>query len=479
MPSTTDLETGSVLDLLSSLAEKSLVVHEEVEGVVRFRLLEMVKAYGRDLQEEHGEDQWIRGAHRDYYVRLAESMEPRLSGPEQADALDAFEVDHDNFRQALQHCLQEENAAVGLRLVAAMGMFWKVRGYWREGMGWCDAFLRLPASDDSPSPRAKVLNTFGTLAEILGDLRLAGRLLEQALEIREQQGDRAGAADTLNNLGVVSARLADYERSKHLHERSLEISRSLNDARGIAIALSNLGIVALDTGDFELARKLLLESLAMKRKIGDRRGTANTLSNLAVMANEQGDPKTAWRLQKEAYEIRCDLGDKQGIATSLNNLGQIACDRGDFEEAKRHFEESIAIRRELRSIQGLGLVLGNLGKTLERQGNIRGALELYKETIGYKHQLGDRKGVAMSLEMIAKLCVDAGQARAATLLFGFAVGVRKSLHTPVPPSEHLAYQQAIERLRQKLPTEEFELGWVQGRNMGIDRAIEIANSIDL
>src|SRR5205823_798782 len=92
------IEDWQVLDLLTQLVEKSLVGYEPQEGEGRYRLLETVRQYGRERLLETGEEVLMRGAHRDYFLALAETAEPLLRGPEQKAWIDRLEREYDNLR---------------------------------------------------------------------------------------------------------------------------------------------------------------------------------------------------------------------------------------------------------------------------------------------------------------------------------------------------------------------------------------------
>ena len=76
-----DTEQGDVLDLLSRLVEKSLVVAEATGGGgVRYRMLEPIRQYAREKLEEGGEAEEVRRRHASFFLALAEEAEPRLRG---------------------------------------------------------------------------------------------------------------------------------------------------------------------------------------------------------------------------------------------------------------------------------------------------------------------------------------------------------------------------------------------------------------
>ena len=122
-PPPTPIERWEVLDLLTSLIQKSLVVYEEDEqGQGRYRLLETVRQYAWDRLLEASEAEGLRERHLEFF----------LDGAEQGLGLDWLEREHDNLRVALARSGEQGRAEAGLRLGGALRMFWHVRGYWRE-----------------------------------------------------------------------------------------------------------------------------------------------------------------------------------------------------------------------------------------------------------------------------------------------------------------------------------------------------------
>jgi non-specific serine/threonine protein kinase len=90
-----------VLDLLTSLVDKSLVMYDDQGGEARYRLLETVRQYARDRLLEAGEAEAVRGRHAGWCLALAEEAEPALVGDNQREWLDRLEREHDNLRAAL------------------------------------------------------------------------------------------------------------------------------------------------------------------------------------------------------------------------------------------------------------------------------------------------------------------------------------------------------------------------------------------
>ena len=328
------IEKRDVLDLLTSLADKSMVVPEQEDARTRYRLLETVRQYARDRLEESGGSAAAQERHRDYYLALAEEADPKLRTAEQAEWLARLEEEHDNLRAGLAWSLVDAGSTAGLRLCGALQRFWWTRGHLTEGRQWCMCVLGKAEAVDRTGERAYALNAAGTLALYQGDYSAAKALHEEGLAIRRELGDRSGIAGALGNLGNVAVNQGDYPTAKALHEESLAIRRELGDRFGIAVRLNNLGNVALAQCDYTAAKALHEEGLAIRRELGDRSGIATSLSNLGIVVLNQGDYPAARALLEESLAIRRELGDRSGIPYSLEGLAAVVASlRGSLRAA--------------------------------------------------------------------------------------------------------------------------------------------------
>src|SRR5829696_1865327 len=157
-------EHGDVLELLSRLVEKSLVVGEATGGGgARYRMLEPIRQYAQEKLEEGGEAEEVRRRHATFFLALAEEAEPRLQGPGDREWLEHLEAEHDNMRAALSLALEQEEAdELGLRLAGALWLFWEARGYYGEGHSWLEQVLAR-GSQASAVARIKALEGEGWL----------------------------------------------------------------------------------------------------------------------------------------------------------------------------------------------------------------------------------------------------------------------------------------------------------------------------
>ena len=347
------IEDWEVLDLLTSLADKSLVLAQTQGEATRYGLLETVRQYARDRLTESGESLVVRARHGDCFLTLAEEVKPKLRGPEQAQWLEVLEEEHDNLRQALTWYMEDiedtEAGEKGLRLGTALSEFWWTRGHLSEGRERLGALLAHPGGQERTKARADALNGAGMLTWGQGDYGGARGLYEESLAIGRALGDKRGIAYSLANLGLVSAEQGDYSGARVLLEESLTIGRELGDKRGIALSLNYLGNAAYKQGDYSGARVLLEESLTIGRASGNKFGIAASLTNLGNVAYEQGDYALARVLHEESLAIGRELGAKAVIADGLEAFATLAARELQEERSARLWGAAAALRETFGS----------------------------------------------------------------------------------------------------------------------------------
>jgi len=428
------MEDREILDLLTSLSDKSLVVVDLNEGSSRFRLVESVRQYAREKLVENGGGEMVRRRHRDYYLALAEESELKLMGAEQAEWLHRLSQEHDNVRATLEWGLLDAESGTGLRLCGATLRYWFTRGHISEGREWCARVLRKAGAEERTQQRAKALNTAGVLAYYQGDYPSARTLHEESLAIQRQLGAQGGIATSLTHLGNVACDQGDFASARALHEESLAIQRQLGDRRGIANSLGNLGNVVSDQRDFSSARALYEEGLAIMRELGNQLGTANALHNLGRVVHFQGDLLAARSLNEECLAIRRELGDRLGMAFSLDSLGDVASEQGEYPAARALFKESLMIQREL----------------------------------------GDRRGMVYSFGGLAAVIAALGNILRATRIWGGAERLREEIGLPMPPNERPLYDRRVAAARAALGDDAaFDRAWREGRAFTLTQAIEL------
>jgi tetratricopeptide (TPR) repeat protein len=417
-------------DFMAKLQESSLVVVEERAGAMRFRMLETVREYAAGQLDVTERADFSR-RHADFFLRLAETVEPELVKTRQSDWLKQLEIEHDNIRAALGWYKIDENCTEnGLRLTSSLLRYWTGNGHPNEGREYLEYFLAREGEDVSKSVRAKAFHAAGLLSVEQGDYAAATVYFTESLALRRELEDKSGVATLLTNLGMTVLRQGNYEQARNLIEESLHVFRELGDKPGTAVALGGLGRAAQETGDYAAARAFYEESLAIKR----------------------------------------ESGDKIGIATSLANLGETARYQGDYLQAKMLFEESLTLCRNQDDKRLLPGLLHSLGEIAREQGDDERATAFYVESLRICREKGEKRNLPFCLEGLAAAAMRKQPARAARL-FGAAAKLRETMNFPLPPVLQSDYESTIADVRSALDDETFAAESRAGQTIPLEQMI--------
>ena len=466
---------GEVLDLLTQLVDKSLLLAETPGGEARYRIQETVRRYGREKLLEAGEQSDCLARHRNWYLALVERAEPALQGPEQKRWITQLDQEHDNLREALAFSLEGGSEDSALRLAAGLWWFWQVRGYLSEGRAWLSKALA--GNAERSRARARALYGAGFLAWRQGDLDQAQPLGEDSSEIARTWGDRMGIASAISLLEHVARTRGDHERATGLAERSVAIFREMGDTWGIATALISLGNAAGFQGNYRRAREALEEGLSLFRRSGDASGTAAALHFLGSVTRNQGDYARAEAVARESLNLNRQLGDNSRIAFSLHLLGLVARDQNDHAQAETLFQESLTLFRDLEDTWGITTALVSLGVTARLRDDDARATELLQEGLRLRRNLGDKPGIAECLEALAAVAAAKREPQRAARLLGAGEALRQSIGAHLPPAHQADCERTAARARKQLGKTAFEAAGADGRRMEIQKIIEEALAV--
>jgi non-specific serine/threonine protein kinase len=469
------IESSEVLDLLTRLIDKSLVLAEERDGVVRYRLLETIRQYGLDRLLDSGAAETVRRRHCGVFLAMAASAAEHIGGPDQAAWLDRLEREHDNLRAALRWSLENEDGQSELRLIKALNNLWYVRGYWSESLQWLELILARTAGMPS-SLRGWALNWAGQTARRLGSTPQAKALHEEAVATYRTLGEKSGLADALMHLGVLEYRQSAYGRAATLLEESLSLAREVNDTENVAFSLYLCGIVARLRGDYERAEALCAQSVALSEEPGFRQVTSRlpglAFDGLGLVALCQGDYDRAKSLCEKALALHKQHEFRVGTIASLNSLALVACVRGDCERATAWSDESLSLSRQAGDKGAVARSLNTLGRVAFCRSDHKTSASLHAESLAIFLGLGEKLGIAQSLERLGG--ADPAAPERAVRLFAAADTLRASIGAVMPPYDRSDYDAALTSARAALAEKAFAIAWADGRAMTTERAVDYA-----
>ncbi|WP_109002352.1 BTAD domain-containing putative transcriptional regulator [Streptomyces rishiriensis] len=456
-PAAEGLPPENVVDLVTALVDKSLLLVDESDGRVRYRMLGTIREY---LVEQLGaaEGEMTRRAHAAYFLELAEAAEPQLLGADQVTWLARLAAEQDNVQAALQWAVETGEGGLAVRLVAALGWYWFLRGQQVEAADWAARALAAPG-DAPPDARALVL-----IMSALVPATSAQGVAEAMTRIRQwmdlTERTRPEGARKRPELAAFQAMLSMLDQDLAGALAAMERLTHEADPWTRACGHLNCGHIHGGAGDVPRARQHYRSALHEARSIGERWGQIQALSALAEIAATLEGAEEAAQLLEDALQLAVELGAVEDQITIRARLageraraGDLAGGRGELELGLRTARRagitrclpqvccgladvarwegdlpgaSAVLGRSMASLSAVSRPdVGQLALTLCGQGHVdvagrrlASARERYQEAATYALLLGDPKVIAAVARLGADIAQERGDAERAMTLLG-------------------------------------------------------------
>jgi len=432
-----DLAAAEVAGQLGGLVDKSLVQFGDTgAGTGRYRLLETVRQYAAARLDALGPavSDAARIAHRDYYLALAETAAPQLAAADQGAWLDRLDAELDNLRAAIAFSLTLADPEPGLRLAAALRVYWRARGHAAEAAGALQALLNAPGAQEPTLPRARALAVVANLLQQIGSYPIAADCCQEALGIARAAGDDGLVCELLQVQAWVLLRQGQRAEALPLIEQGLDLARCLGSPHLTAFLLVTRAHASYAAG------------------------------NTAAAAV---DAAQALRLFRQA-------GDRQHVATLLGNLGNYELSTGDLDAARAHLSESLNICRALNHRDGIAYQTLNLGLAEYLGGSTGTAGELFAESLDLTRRMGIKALNAYALLGAALVGHGGTDPAWSARLHGAADQALADLGRVLEPLEAQLAATDRTRLRTAMGDEAFDAEYAEGRTLDLARAAHTA-----
>ena len=275
------IDHEAVLDLLASLVDQSLVIADDTEAGVRYRLLETVRQYGLDCLAEAGEEETIRARHRDQFLALAEEAGPHLETRRQVEFLELLDPEAANLAAAIDHALGVESL-LDLRFCATLYKWWAARGRYAEAELAYSRSLEA-AGDDDPALTALALRGRTYVAVQAGRFEAAVGYATEALALAEEVGDKATAGRARIELGGA-LQFPNPAAGRAEMARGAELARASGDDWALVHAMGTIANTYLWQQDYVRGAAANDEVAALAERVGDPYHVARRWLNSAWLA---------------------------------------------------------------------------------------------------------------------------------------------------------------------------------------------------
>ncbi len=360
------IHPDDVLDLLSALVDKSILVADQPPALtgtgVRYRMLETIHDYARERAAEHPEERdEAEARHTAQILRFATAAEPRIRSAEQLSWLPRIEADLDNIRAALYRSLHHRDRETVVALVRSVGWFWWLRNFRDEGARWVEAALTLlPASSEERDEDDELL--YREL-QLLDYFLLSEHRTEELVHKSSHRAVAAQLVATFREPGPAAARFPGmlWPFAGFLVEGSKGIGPLLDDL------VTNC---RRHSGPWELAVALLFRAHVRLDTPGGLPRMQGDLPEISALAEGTGD---RWMLSQ-----LCGL------------RAEIAIQEGRYDDARAECETAMRYAQQLGALTEMPVLLVRIAEIWFRQGDTQQADQLAQRAMDDGDRLGIR-----------------------------------------------------------------------------------------
>jgi predicted ATPase/DNA-binding SARP family transcriptional activator len=436
------LPAREVVGLLGALADKSLVELREGPGEPpRYRMLDTIGVYAQGALDAAGESGPFRQAHARYFLARAEAGEPLLRTSHQLPHLAWLRREHDNLRAALRYSVGAGDAGTAVRLVAALGWYWTVRGNHAEAAGWLRAALALPGTADAdrvPGPVLATAYAFDAMHHFaVQDLERGQRSAARAAGLGGDDA-RSAAVDPAALHGAHPAHPAVTLVRALLDQQasgSVDFTGLTEDPDPWLSATGHLygGFGAEMRGDAPAAATHFAAARDGFAAIGDGWGVTGAVRHLGAGYGLSGDHAAAIAAMDQAIAFADAGGAEDDAAWIRAERGLAQLRAGDLAGARADLASARTAGHALRSAMVLAFADSGLGEVSRHAGDPDQARSLLTAA---RRRLDETAGVPSRVRLLpltglARLSISCGQLPEARAFLAEALGLALAAQPPL------------------------------------------------
>jgi predicted ATPase/DNA-binding SARP family transcriptional activator len=481
---------GQVLDLLTALTDKSLLTVRHGPGGAgepRYRMLEIIKAYGRERLAEAGESDELRQAHARYFLDLADRSQQYLRGGQQLDWLTILSGDQDNLHAAIRGAAAAGDADTAVHLAGSLGWYWWLRSMKAEGAELIAEALAVPREaayedgrDDDDVERLAVAYTLGALlatdsirSDSAGDwfriatelagripvphnplLRLVGPLGKMFAAVVEagkpappdafdevvDAADpwvRATARIVRGHLALNFGRL--HAQAEADFVQATDIFGALGERSGLAVALGGLAMLEAWRGEHAAAADHYRQATELTAELGSTEDETQFRLWLARELWLLGRPDQARTELTRAQRDAMRLGLSEVVALAAYIAGDLARLDGEPDVARAELLRAVQLASSVTAAQQIRVLAATgLGYLAAAAGDLDAARGWHAQALAAARSSADAPVMAQALVGLADLALREADPERAAELLGAGLTIRGTTDRSVQEEERVA-----------------------------------------
>jgi predicted ATPase/class 3 adenylate cyclase/DNA-binding CsgD family transcriptional regulator len=392
----TEVEQFQILDQLSLLVDKSLVVADDVSGTMRFRLLETMRQYALEKLGESGEAEAVRDRHCDHYTSRAAEFSSVTSGGDD-QLMDWADVEIDNLRAAFAWSRENAELDKALRFASSLQRFWISRGRFREGLAWFEATVTdEPGQDMAPAVWVRAVGHQSGLLGWLGAPPTGLDRASAALSVARQLDDPALIATALTACGVVNM----YSETARIYfDEAADLVPSFDDRRTLCELRLYQAMAGGFWGDPVNSRAAAQECRDLADALGDRFMSWNSRIWLGIALNMLGELDDGASVLQPLADEGAATGNHYMTFFGNTGLAPLRAHQGRPDVARACAEEALAAVTAIGGFQE-DVIYGILGTAALADGDCPAAKEACEAS--HRHTVPERAAFTRSLNPMAE-----------------------------------------------------------------------------
>lgn len=385
------IDPRTALSQLNGLIRKSIVLADEVDGEMRYKMLAPVRQYARDRALRLGVLDNAMQAMVSHMSSVAKAIGDGIRSPEQLRWRRAFDSELDNFRAAIAWGLaKRHHPEVVARMLCDLVHLFLMNSQFREcATAFATTLIMLDGADERLLVETTTLGA--AMSAFAGDPD-GFPMLQSALETARRSGNSSLVIFCLKWTATLFYNEGNLSRAKEMFLECLQLIEDTRDFIQQGYIKLSLGDIALHEGEFELAETYYEAQLERNKFEGDVRGMGLTYCHWgrlrAAMLKEdalQFHLKGIGCLAAacDEYTLGCQLAIASGllaekkpkVAAIVQGFGDSLCNRvgavPDVQEqrlatcARRKTREALGSEYDQLYALGAGYSISDISDLLE------------------------------------------------------------------------------------------------------------------
>lgn len=287
---------------------------------------------------------------------------------------------------------------------------------------------------------ARAKRNLGLLAYAGAEIKDSLRLLHEALQWFEENGDKEGEADVRVGLAYICWGFGDFKKGLDAAFKSLQLYEDVGNPEGQGWALIALGGFYHDWNDHEQARDYFDKATGVFEKAGNAEGLGRALNGIGNALQLQGRHEEALEYQEKSLEAHGSVGNVFGAGKTLNDIGLIYQSLGKYDDALDYHKRSLESREKRAYHQGVSTCLLDIGNVYIATREYEKASETLNKALAVSERIEAKPKICRAHRLLSELYRETGQ-------FEAALEHYKTYHRIEDEVYHEALESKLENLK--------------------------------